>query len=184
MHLVELKELLQEGNLRSDGLADDVVKIVLNNPLYFQELFECLQCDNTTVRAHASDALEKIVRVRTDLIIPEVKNLLLLAKSESIPMIKWHYAMIFSHIADATTSLDEILEILFIYLTDESVFVISSAITSLTVIALKKRSKRRLIISKLQTLRHYPSKAVQSRLQKALLVLTKNKPLPKYWIKA
>ena len=184
MHLVELKELLQEGDLRSDGLADDVVKIVLNNPIYFEELFECLQSENLIVRAHASDALEKILRVKKELIKPEITKLLVLAKSETLPVVKWHYAMIFSHIFEEIPSLDEMLDILFKYLSDESVFVISWAISSLTVIALKKRGKKRLILKKLEILNNYPSKAVQSRLQKAFLVLMKNKPIPKNWIKA
>ena len=64
--------MLQEGDTQSDGLANDVVRIVLNNPLYFDELFECLHDPDDSVRAHASDALEKILRKNKHLIKPKL----------------------------------------------------------------------------------------------------------------
>ena len=81
MHLFELKELLCEGDLRSDGLSDDVVKIVLENPGYFGELVDCLHDTNDKIRTHASDALEKILRSNIFLINSHLSNILLLAKN-------------------------------------------------------------------------------------------------------
>lgn len=183
MHLIELKELLQEGNLRSDGLANDVVTIVLNNPGYFDELFDNLMDPNKIIRAHASDALEKVLRKNKDLLKPHLEKFLLIARAEKLSIAKMHYAKICAYFYDNTEYINEIISVLKDYLNDSNAFVISHAISALTIIAVKNHYKRQAILHILKEIGPYSSKAVQNRLQKALLVLIKHRKLPDSWIK-
>ena len=183
MHLFELKELLCEGDLRSDGLSDDVVKIILENPGYFGELVDCLYETNDKIRAHASDALEKILRLNTELINPYLNDILSQAQQEQLSIVKMHFAMIFGYLWNVLNYLDEIIKILFSYLADTNAFVVSWTISSLTIIACNVPEKKTGVIKRLKIYPFSSSKAVQTRLQKALFVLEKNGRVPKSWIK-
>lgn len=180
---MDLKEMLQKGDIRSDGLANDVVGIVFNNPLYFDELFDCLRDPEDSVRAHASDALEKILRKNKYLIIPKISIFLDFAREETLPIVKLHYSMITAYIYTEKAFLDDIIELLFQYLRDESIFVATWTISSLTIIALAVESKKNMILKELQTVQFPQSKALHNRLHRAIILLTKGGKIPKAWIK-
>ena len=186
MSLFDLKELLSVGDLRSDGNATEVSKIVLDkSDSYFEELFECLSDESNIIRGHVSDALEKVVRKKPSLLKKKLEILLQKAKKEQIAMVKWHYAMIFSYMIKEINpkEMDEILIILFQYLSDESAFVISWSISSLTIIGTTFTSYKDKIIDNFSKLDHHPSKAVQSRYQKAKGILLQNNKIPNSWLK-
>ncbi len=181
--MIELKELLRKGNLKTDGLSDDVVKIVLNNPKYFAELFDNLLDSNDVIRFHASDALEKLLRLNRSLLDPFFIEFLQITRNEQISFTKMHYAMIFAYYYDHSEFIDEIITILSTYLLDDNAFVVSWAISSLTIIAVKNHYKRNIIIKILDKIVTHKSKAVQNRLQKALFALKHQGNIPKSWIK-
>ena len=183
MDLFDFKELLAEGDLRTDGKSNEVAEIVLSQPDSLKELIDCLHEKNDIIRGHGADALEKVCRKNFNLIIPFVDILLPLAKIENIAMVKWHYAMLFAYLVQYDEYLNDFLNILYQYLQDDSVFVISWAISSLTIFAMSKKDNKEKIIEKLSELRNHQSKAVQNRLQKAFSVLIDNKTIPKSWIK-
>ena len=132
--MFNFKELLAEGDLRSDGKANEIVNTVLDQNTLFDELFECISDKNEIIRGHAADALEKICRINNALIKSKIPQFLVLAQKETLAMAKWHYAMIFGYIYKTNDYLNEIIEILIKYLHDESAIVNSWAISSLTII--------------------------------------------------
>lgn len=72
------------------------------------------------------------------------------------------------------TALSRLLE-------DRSVFVQSWAIVSLTILGLKHRARRQEIINKIKPLGHRQSKAIRTKVQKALGALERAEPIPTGW---
>ena len=61
---------LVEGNLTSNGRANEVVEIILSAPSYVKDLLACLDSENLVMRGHAFDAIEKIAREKPDIFLP------------------------------------------------------------------------------------------------------------------
>lgn len=60
--ITSFTELLALGDLRSDGFANEVVRIVSENLELRPALMEALASGDPVVRGHAADALEKLAR--------------------------------------------------------------------------------------------------------------------------
>jgi hypothetical protein len=176
---------LSSGDLRSDGLANEVVEIVLKNPHMFEELYEGLSEADDVVRGHAADALEKISRIRTDLLFERLSDLKRVAEEDSVPMVKMHVAMILGHLAVYKEAVDELIPSLLLLLDDKSVFVVSWAIVSLCIIARKYPENRDRIVSRIALLGNSSSIAIRTKVRKAMNILTnEGSPFPKGWIKS
>jgi hypothetical protein len=59
-----LSSILQGGDRRSLGRANQVAALVLGQPKRFPELLECMWCDDPVVRMRAADAAERISEQR------------------------------------------------------------------------------------------------------------------------
>ncbi len=121
---------LQEGDIRSIGRANEIAAMVLENTFMFEDLLDSLGHERDVVRAHGSDALEKVVRERPDLLAPYLDEIIPLAEKESLAVVKLHYAMLFGHLLATEAAVPPIKAILLKLLADESVFTSSWAITS------------------------------------------------------
>jgi hypothetical protein len=75
-----LLSILQGGNRRSLGRANEVVTLIPGQPKRFPELLECLWCDDPVVLMRAADAAEKISAQRAELLHPLKAELLDLAR--------------------------------------------------------------------------------------------------------
>src|SRR5690242_12000583 len=74
--------LLEGGDRRSVGRADEVAALVSRNPKLFPRLFAGLWSDDPVVRMRAADAAEKVTRTAPKLLQPYKAELLgLLAES-------------------------------------------------------------------------------------------------------
>lgn len=122
---------LSGSDLRSDGMANEAAQFVLDNPQVFEDLFSGLSEPDDVIRGRTADALEKVSRDRPDLLIDHLQEMVDLAKTDPVPMVKMHLAMIFGHLAVYEESLELLISALFDLLADESVFTRSWAITSL-----------------------------------------------------
>lgn len=122
---------LSGSDLRSDGMANEAAQFVLDNPQVFEDLFSGLSEPDDVIRGRTADALEKISRDRPDLLIDHLQEMVDLAKTDPVPMVKMHLAMIFGHLAVYEESLELLISALFDLLADESVFTRSWAIASL-----------------------------------------------------
>jgi len=88
-----LSSILQGGDRRSLGRANQLVALILGQPKRFPELLECLWSDDPVVRMRAADAAEKISAQRAELLQPFKAELLGLAGETSQQELRWHLAL-------------------------------------------------------------------------------------------
>jgi hypothetical protein len=69
------EQMLSGGDPRSLRGVEQVVAAALVDPSPLEALFGCLSCDDAVVRMRAGDALEKIGRVRPELLAPFARRL-------------------------------------------------------------------------------------------------------------
>lgn len=176
---------LSGGDLRSDGMANEAARVVLDNPAIIDDLVAGLSESDDVIRARTADALEKVAREMPDLLKVHLQQLIDLAGTEQVPAVKMHLAMIFGHLAVYEEMLEQLILVLYYLLEDESVFTRSWAIASLCIIGRKYPIENQRILNKLSQLQSDPSVAIRSRIAKAVVLLTNpEKEFPKGWIKS
>lgn len=176
---------LSGGDLRSDGMANEAARVVLDNPAIIDDLMAGLSESDDVIRARTADALEKVAREMPDLLKGYLQQLIDLAETEQVPAVKMHLAMIFGHLAVYEEMLEQLILVLYYLLEDESVFTRSWAIASLCIIGRKYPIENQRILNKLSQLQSDPSVAIRSRIAKAVVLLTNpEKEFPKGWIKS
>jgi HEAT repeat protein len=176
---------LSGGDLRSDGMANEVVKVVLENPGLFDELFTGLSEPDDVTRGRAADALEKVCRSRPDLFVDRLSELCQIVRQEQVAMARFHIAMILGHLAPYSDLVDDIAGMLLELLEDESAFVRSWAIVGLCIVGRKYPARAGGIVTRISSLQRDASAAVRSRARKAVnLLIDENAPFPKGWIKS
>jgi len=180
----ELLELLEGGDIRSDGHADEVASDVIQNTELFQLLLDGLEeDDNDLVRGRTAHALEKVSRIHPELFKGLLNQLMEQALEDKLPMVRWHLAMLLVNLELSPQETNKVILVLYILLDDESVFVKSWAISGLTILAQQKPDKNRAITTKIKVLKDHKSAAVRNRVSKALKVLEDGGTLPKGWSK-
>ncbi len=181
----QIIEWLSIGDLRSDGQANEVAAMALAQPIIFPDLLEGLTDKNDVVRGHAADALEKVSREMPELFIPELARLIQVVRTEAVPMVRWHLAMIFGNLAHDHILTDPVIPTLLDMLGDESAFVKSWCISSLVIWGRCYPEWRQTIIEGLTLLTRDASIAVRHRAEKAIrLLLNERLPMPAGWMKS
>ena len=178
-------EWLSGGDLRSDGMADEVADVVLKNHQLFDDVYAGLNESNDVIRGRTADALEKIARTKPEFLKDHVLQLIQVAKEDTVAMVRMHLAMIFGHLAIYDELVDELSSVLLFMLDEKSVFAKSWAIVSLCIIARKYPQKRDQILGRVVRLQKDSSIAVRTKVRYAIEVLTdEGSTFPKGWIKS
>ena len=181
----QVLEWLSGGDLRLDGLSQEVSEFVLNNPQVFDDLYAGLYVEDDVVRGRTADALEKVTRSRPDLLETHLAELINLTQAETVMMVKMHLAMIFGHLAGFKEHVDDLVSVLFYLLDDGYVFVRSWTISSLCIYARKYPNLHDRILNKIVPLQYDSSIAIRTRVRYAMNILTDpNYSFPKGWIKS
>lgn len=181
----QIIEWLAIGDLRSDGQANQVAAMVLAQPVIFPDLMEALTHEDDVVRGHAADALEKISREMPELLIPQIQHLIRAARTETVPMVRWHLAMVFGSLAHERALAEMIIPLLIDMLGDESPFVKTWATSSLVIWGRRYLQWQPEIIERLLPLSRDASIAVRHRAEKAIrLLMNPHLPLPSGWVKS
>lgn len=181
----QILQWLSGGDLRSDGLSNQVVNVVLQQPHLLPDLLAGLDSREDVIRGRTADALEKIARTHPDLLLEHLQRLIALAQTDQVPMVKMHLAMIFGHLSMYEERTDELVSALIALLDDASVFAVSWAIVSLCVLAKRYPSKNEQILAQIATLKLHESIAIRSKVGKAIELLThEDAPFPKGWLKS
>ena len=176
---------LSEGDLRSDGFANEVARIVSEQPALLPDLVEALSSSDPSVRGHAADALEKVARIRPREVLAFLTRILSSAVHDEVAMVRWHLAMVLGHLSTVAHDLSGARRTLLSLLKDESAFVRSWAITSLCILARNSPAQARSTAAKIAPLTSDPSPAVAVRARTALRLLSDPRtPLPKGWVKS
>jgi len=135
-----IKSLLDGGDRRSIGRANEVVALVLREPRRFPELIGFLWSDDPVVRMRAADAAEKISVQKPRLFAPfkaELLGLLLEAEQQEL---RWHLALMIPRLALTKKERQRAAEGLRRYLEDRSSIVKTFALQGLTELAEADRS--------------------------------------------
>ncbi|MBN1536533.1 MAG: hypothetical protein JW908_07360 [Anaerolineales bacterium] len=181
----QIIEWLSIGDLRSDGQANEAAAAVLSQPAIFPDLLAALTDDNDVVRGHAADALEKVSREMPDLLVPQLAHLIRVARTDNLPMVRFHLAMIFGNLAHEPRLGESIIPALLGMLQDESAFVKSWSLSSLVLWGRQQPHWQQQILDTFSTLTHDTSIAVRHRAVKAIQLLTDNQlPIPSGWVKS
>lgn len=176
---------LSAGDLRGDGLANEVIEIVLQQPDLIADLMEGLDHPDPAVRGHTADALEKVGRSRPELLLPYLPRLITAGRQDPVAMVKMHLAMIFGHLAMYEEQVEELVSSLLLLLDDESVFAASWAITSLCIIGRMYPAEQDRILQQIARLAQHDSVAIRTRVRKAITLLTdESAAFPPGWIKS
>lgn len=177
--------ILSEGDLRSDGFANEVARIVTEHPALLPELIDALDSCDPSVRGHAADALEKVSRSCPSEVAVFLSSIVRAAQNDNIAMVRWHLAMILGHLSITPQIITEAMRTLLALLKDNSAFVRSWTITSLCIIAKNYPDHSESIIQRIAPLTSDSSAAVSKRAQTAIRVLSNpDSPLPKTWVKS
>jgi hypothetical protein len=126
-----IRSMLGGGDRRSIGRANEVVELIQRNPIRIAELVKCLWDSDSLVAMRASDALEKISRVRAALLRRFKEDLLGLAAETTQQEVRWHLAVIIPRLRLTRLECDRFEEILHNYLGDRSSIVKTFAMQGL-----------------------------------------------------
>jgi HEAT repeat protein len=175
---------LSEGDLTTDGRANEVAGLVGSSPQLFEELIAALSIPEAAVRGHAADALEKIARSHPEWVLVYLPALRRAAIADPVAMVCWHLAMVFGHVAGFGETQGPSCRTLEQLLSDRSATVRSWALTGLCIIGRMSPNRSPRITRQLSPLTSDPSAAVRKRARRALETLTNSGlPLPKGWAK-
>ena len=181
----ELLRWLDGGDLRSDGMAGEVARWVLECPPLLEELLLGLSVPDEVIRGRTADALEKISRDRPEWLMGSLRILVRAAKLDPVPMVRWHAAMILTNLAGFQECVRSVTATLVHLLNDESAFVRSWALTGLSMVGRIYARRRPAILRRLASLQNDTSIAVRVRAAKAVaLLLNDHLPMPAGWIKS
>ncbi len=104
------------GDFRSIGKSNEVVAIVLSNPLLFPELFAGLFVDDPLVRMRAADSIEKITLNKPELLQKYKRQIFDKASLIEQQEVQWHIAQIIPRLKLSKSDMAKALKILDSYL--------------------------------------------------------------------
>jgi hypothetical protein len=159
---------LQGGDRRSIGRSEQVVADVLENPLLFNVVFEGILCDDPIISMRCADATEKISARHPEYLYPYKIRLLSQAAKIEQQEVRWHVAQMIPRLALDQGERERAVEILLVYLGDESKVVKVSAMQALADLVAQDASLLPRVVPLLRQCTQSGSPAMQSRGRKLL----------------
>jgi hypothetical protein len=160
--------MLQGGDRRSIGKANQIAILVLSEPKRFAELIQCLWDEDPIVRMRAADAAEKITVTRPKLLNPHKQELLgLLAEAEQIEL-RWHLALMVPRLSLTSPERQRAAASLQRYLEDSSSVVKTFALQGLADLARRDTSLRELAKQAVEESLRTGTAAMKARARKLL----------------
>ena len=170
--------------MRSDGLSRDAAALVLANPHLVADLLEALSHEDEAIRGHAADAIERVSRSRPDLLLPHLPDLVVMATRDSVPMVRWHLAMLLTNLTLTEPIADTTCPVLCALLDDRNAFVRSWAVSGLCLLARKYPEYKEEVLARFAALQQDPKIAVRHRAEMAVrLLLDDRMAVPAGWVK-
>lgn len=169
---------LREGDLRQKGKSEEVVADVLKKPQLFRDVVAGILEAVPGVRMRASDAVEKITRLRPELLRPYKKDFLNIFARIDQKEVRWHLAQILPRLELTKKERQQVFEILVSFLEDDSRIVKTFAMQGLADIAEMDRSYLPRVVRIVEGLMASGIPAIQSRGKKLLPKLTDARPNP------
>lgn len=169
---------LKEGDLRQKGKSEEVVADVLKKPQLFRQVLAGIVDTEPGVRMRASDAVEKITRLRPELLQPYKKDFLDVFTTIDQKEVRWHLAQILPRLELAKKERQRVFNLLVSFLDDDSRIVKTFAMQGLADIAEMDRSYLPRVVKIVERLMTSGIPAIQSRGKKLLSQLAEAQPNP------
>lgn len=163
--------LLEGGDRRTIGRADEVAAFVSKNPRLFPRLISGLWSEDPLVRMRAADATEKVTRTDRKLLLPYKKELLGLLADATEQELRWHLAVMIPRLPLNAAEQLRAISILNTYLEDGSSIVKTFALQGLADLAQADPGIRPTVIELLQEATRHGTPAMKARSRKLLLRL-------------
>jgi hypothetical protein len=163
--------LLEGGDRRSIGHADQVAALVSKDVALFPELMTGLWSGDAPVRMRAADAAEKVTRGNRELLRPYKKELLGLMAETQQQELRWHLAAMIPRLPLNATERKLAVSTMRGYLEDRSSIVKTSALQALADLAQDEPGLRPKVIDVLRESSRNGTPAMKARSRKLLLRL-------------
>jgi HEAT repeat protein len=118
----DIARWLKDGDLRSDGMTNEVAERVLQDIRLLPSLMDGFASADAPTRGHAADALEKVARERPKEIAPYLGFLLKALGRDQLAMVRWHVAMILGYFSSDRTLVRRVAPALLRATRDRNVF--------------------------------------------------------------
>jgi HEAT repeat protein len=173
-----IRNMLSGGDRRSSGRSDELVAKVRKDPALFREVIQAMGDRDPIVRMRAADAAEKITAGSPDLLPPWKK--LLLEKIALIPQqeVRWHVAQMLPRLHLSPKKKASAIDILTVYLKDESRIVKTLALQALADLAEEDAALQVRVTRLAEEFIRSGSPAMRSRSRKILASLRKKSGIP------
>jgi hypothetical protein len=163
--------LLEGGDRRTIGRADQVAAMVSDDPRLFPKLIAGLWSADQLVRMRAADAAEKVTRTHPELLHAYKKELLgLMAESQEQEM-RWHLAVMVPRLVLNAAERQAVISWLKNYLQDRSSIVKTFALQGMADLAHDEPSLRSEVIEILRAATRGGTAAMKARSRKLLTQL-------------
>jgi hypothetical protein len=161
--------LLEGGDRRSIGRADEVATAVSKNHALFSTLMQGWWSEDPLVRMRAADATEKITRKQPDLLRTYKKQLLALMGQAEQQELRWHLAAILPRLPLNPKERQLAACLLRRYLQDRSSIVKTCALQALAELAVDDSSIRHEVTELLRQSTRNGTPAMKARSRKLLV---------------
>ena len=161
-------ELLEGGDRRCIGPADEVAAIVSRQLNLFRELMTGLRAEDPLVRMRAADAAEKVSRKNPELLKPYKAELLGLMSEADQQELRWHLAAMVPRLPLNARERQRAAASLEDYLEDRSSIVKTFALQGLTDLAKNDPDLRPSVVERLREAERSGTPAMRARSRKLL----------------
>jgi hypothetical protein len=162
-------EILEEGDLRSIGGVPEVLNMVADQPDLFPEVVRAMEHSDPGIRMRASDAVEKITRLKPDYLQPHKDFILNQVSVSDQQEVRWHLAQIVTRLELTPAERSTVAEKLFIFLEDPSKIVQTNTLQALVDLAWEDDDLFPKVKAAVETLADEGSPAVSNRAGKLFL---------------
>ena len=171
---------LKGGDLRSIGISDKIIKLILKDPKIFGDVFVGMKHADPLVRMRSADIIEKVSKEKPEYLQPFKSKLINEISKIEQQEVRWHVAQMFSYIRIDKKERDKIIKILLSYIeTDKSRIVKTFALQTLADFAERDPNLKPMVIKIIQnvgTKHGGSSPAILSRVRKLLVKLDRKVP--------
>jgi hypothetical protein len=141
----EILEKLSDGDLRSEGRAEEVAQEIIANPHLLNELTRGLRSENKVIRGRVCMTMEIISRQHPQLLADVLPQVIELAAIDAVPQVRWHIAEILGNVEISDDDIEKIVRILLEYLEDKSKIVKYCSVQTLGILGGKSALKDEII---------------------------------------
>jgi hypothetical protein len=167
----DILSLLQGGDRRTIGRADQVAAMVSDNPKLFSRLIAGLWSADPLVRMRAADVTEKVTREHAEFLWPYKKELLGLMSEAAQQELRWHLAAMIPRLPLDATERQIAMSSLNHYLEDRSSIVKTFALQGLADLARNEPSILPRVLEILRGATRNGTPAMKARSRKLLIRL-------------